>query len=243
MLKIKLNGLEVQVEEGWTILEAAEFYGIEIPTLCHHDGLSDYGACRLCIVEIGEGKNAKFVTSCTYPVEEGLVVRTHSKKIINYRKLIIELMLARCHTSKIIQDLAAKYNVTKVRFKLKSDDCILCGLCTRMCEEQMDARAIGFVNRGKERKITTPFDIKSDVCRTCGACMYICPACQLRCQGPEPPGAVCGACLNIEYPCLDVYEDVHCYMDPCAACLLTESEKNRNENKILTEEKNVFNKD
>jgi len=77
MLKIKLNRLEVQVEEGWTVLEAAEFYGIEIPTLCHHDGLSDYGACRLCIVEIGEGKDAKFVSSCTYPVEEGLVVRTH----------------------------------------------------------------------------------------------------------------------------------------------------------------------
>lgn len=230
MLKVKLNGLEVQVEEGWTILEAAEFYGIEIPTLCHRDGLSDYGACRLCIVEIGEGNDAKFVSSCTYPVEEGLVVRTHSKKVMNYRKLIIELMLTRCHTSKTIQDLASKYNVTNVRFKLKSDDCILCGLCTRMCEEQMDARAIGFVNRGKERKITTPFDVKSDVCRTCGACMYICPACQLRCQGPEPPGAVCGGCLNIEYPCLDLYEDIRCYMDPCAACLLVESEKNKNEN-------------
>ena len=65
MITIKLNGLDVKVEKGWTVLESAKFYGIDIPTLCHHDGLSDYGACRLCIVEIGEGKNAKFVSSCT----------------------------------------------------------------------------------------------------------------------------------------------------------------------------------
>lgn len=227
MIRIKLNGLDVQVEKGWTILEASKFYGINIPTFCHRDGLSDYGACRLCVVEIGEGKNAKFVSSCTYPVEEGLIVRTHSKKIVNYRKLIIELMLARCSSSKTIQDLAAKYGVTKVRFSAKNDDCVLCGLCTRICEEQMGAKAIGFVNRGKDRKITTPFDIKSDVCRTCGACMYVCPACQLRCQGPEPPAIVCGGCLNLEYPCLDIYDDVHCYLNPCAACLLEESAKNK----------------
>lgn len=231
MITITLNGLDVQVEEGWTILEAARFYGIDVPTLCYHEGLSSYGACRLCIVEIGEGKNAKIVTSCTYLVEEGLKVRTASKKVHEYRKLIVELMVARCPSSKVIQDLASKLGVTKVRFTLKNDDCVLCGLCTRMCDEQMDARAIGLVNRGKDRKVATPFDIKSDVCRTCGACIYICPACQLRCQGPEPPTALCNGCLNLEYPCLDVYDDVHCYMDPCAACLLTEAEKKKMEEK------------
>ena len=238
MITLRINGLNVQAEKGWTILEACKFYGIPIPTLCHHEGLSDYGACRLCIVEIGEGKNAKIVSSCTYPVEEGLVVRTHSKKIVNYRKLIIELMLARCPSSKTIQDLAAKYGVQKVRFKIKYDDCILCGLCTRMCEEQMGAKAIGFIDRGKNRRITTPFDIKSDVCRTCGACMYICPCCQLRCQGPEPPGVVCGSCQNIEYPCLEIYDDVHCYLDPCAACLLEESKKKEEKMKKNRKEKN-----
>jgi NADH dehydrogenase/NADH:ubiquinone oxidoreductase subunit G len=229
MITMTLNGLDVQVEEGWTLLEAAQFYGIKIPTLCYNEGLSPYGACRLCIVEIGEGKKTKIVSSCTYPVQKGLVVRTHSEKVHKYRKLVIELLLALCPTSKTVQDLASKLGVTKVRFTPKYEDCILCGLCTRMCEEQMDARAIGFVNRGKDRRITTPFDIKSDVCRTCGACMYICPACMLRCQGPEPPGVVCGSCQNIEYPCLDVYEDAHCYMDPCAACLLPESEKKKKE--------------
>ncbi len=221
MLTLRINGIVVQVEEGWTILETANFYGIDIPTLCHHDGLSDYGACRLCLVEIGEGKNAKYVSSCTYPAQEGLVVRTHSKKVNDYRKLIIELMLARCPSSKTIQDLASKYGVTKVRFKIKNDDCILCGLCVRICKEQMMAGAIDFVNRGKDRKITTPFDIKSDVCRTCGACMYICPVCQLRCQGPEPPGTVCGGCANLQPTCLDHYDDAQCFMSEtaCGTCV------------------------
>jgi NADH dehydrogenase/NADH:ubiquinone oxidoreductase subunit G len=229
MIPIKLNGLEVQVEEGWTILDACKFYGIEIPTLCYYEGLSPYGACRLCLVEVGEGKGARIVTSCTYPVSEGLNIRTHTKKVQEYRKLTLELLIARCPTSKVLQDLASKLGVTKVRFSLKNDDCILCGLCTRMCEEQMDGRAIGLVNRGKDRKVATPFDAKSEVCRVCGGCIYVCPACQLRCQGPEPPGALCNGCINLEYPCLDVYDDAHCYMDPCAACLLSESEKKKKE--------------
>lgn len=117
--------------------------------------------------------------------------------------------------------------MTRVRFKPKNEDCVLCGLCVRMCTEQMDARAIGFVNRGTNRKITTPFDIKSEVCRTCGACIYICPACQLRCQGPEPPGVLCNSCLNISYPCVDVYDKTMCYMEPCGACLIKEAEERK----------------
>ena len=81
MITFKLNGLEVQVEHGSTILEACEFYGIEIPTLCYNEGLSSYGGCRLCLVEIGEGENAQLVSSCTYPVEQGLKVRTNTKRV------------------------------------------------------------------------------------------------------------------------------------------------------------------
>jgi bidirectional [NiFe] hydrogenase diaphorase subunit len=86
----------------------------------------------------------------------------------------------------------------------------------------MDARAIGYVDRGASLKITTPFDAKSEVCRTCGACMYVCPACQLRCQGPEPPGVVCGGCLTLEPTCLEVYDDYKCYMGlkgVCGTCI------------------------
>lgn len=221
MITLKINGLEVQVDEGCTILDACKFYGIDVPTLCHHDGLTPYGACRLCLVEIGEGKKTKLVTSCTYPAQEGLIARTHSRRVLKARKMVIELMLARCPSSKTIQDLAAKYGVQEVRFELKHDDCILCGLCVRMCKEQMMAGAIDFVNRGSDIKITTPFDMKSDVCRTCGACMYICPCCQLRCQGPEPPGAICGGCSTLTPTCLDHYDDAQCFMSEsaCGTCV------------------------
>jgi len=228
MISITLNGLDVQVEEGWTLLEAARFYGINIPTLCHNDGLSPYGACRLCVVEIGEGDKAKLVSSCTYPVEEGLKVRTHSQRVIKARKMIVELFLSSCSSSKTIQDLASKMEVYKVRFKTEHEDCIYCGLCVRICAEQMDARAIGFVNRGRDRKITTPFDIKSEVCRTCGACIYICPACQLRCQGPEATTDVCGSCINVTPVCLEQYDDAMCFLDPCCWCL-KETEKTSKE--------------
>jgi bidirectional [NiFe] hydrogenase diaphorase subunit len=218
MINLTIDGLDVQVEEGSSLLDVAQFYGIPIPTLCHHDGLTDYGACRLCVVEIGKGNNAKLVSSCTYPAEQGLFVRTNSKRVIEARKMLMELLLAMCPSSKTIQDFASAMEVKQVRFKVEHGDCILCGLCVRMCAEQMDARAIGFVNRGKDRKITTPFDIKSDVCKTCGACMYICPACQLRCQGQDAPGDVCGGCANVLPICLEDEDDKMCFMDPCGWC-------------------------
>ncbi len=218
MVNFKLNGLEVAVEKGTTLLEAARFYGIEIPTLCYDAGLSPYGACRLCLVEVGEPGKSRLVTSCTYPAREGLQVRTHSQWVVNTRKLIIELYLATCPSSKTIQDLASRYHVTGVRFRQKHEDCILCGLCIRYCSEQMQAKAIGFINRGEKRRISTPFERKAEECRFCGGCMYICPACQARCQGPEEKEAVCNACLNLSPPCLDRFNDAMCYLDPCVAC-------------------------
>ena len=218
MIELRIDGLDVQTDEGSSILDVARFYGIKIPTLCHHEGLSPYGACRLCIVEIGEGDKTKLVSSCTYPAEQGLFVRTNSKRVVQARKMLVELLLAMCPSSKTIQDLASAMEVQKVRFKVEHGDCILCGLCVRMCHEQMDAQAIDFVNRGKDRKITTPFDAKSDVCRTCGGCMYICPVCELRCQGPDAPGDVCGGCANVLPVCLEDEEDKMCFLDPCGWC-------------------------
>jgi len=220
MVNIILNGLPVKVEEKTTLLEAAQFYGFPIPTLCHMEGLSPYGACRLCVVEIGEDNNTRLVTSCTYPVEENLIVRTATEKVIKARKMIIELLLASCPQSKIIQDIASAHNVRQQRFRQEYEDCILCGLCVRVCEEQMMAKAIGFQGRGESRKIGTPFNIKSEECRLCGGCIYICPACQLRCTYTEPEKAICGGCANLSPPCLEKEEfhDMMCYMDPCVAC-------------------------
>ncbi len=220
MITLKINGLKVTVEPGTTLLEAAKYVGFPIPTLCYMEGLSPYGACRLCVVEIGEGSRSRLVSSCTYPVEEGLLVRTASSRVLRARRMVIELHLASCPQSKVIQDLAAKHGVHQQRFHQEYEDCILCGLCVRMCEEQMMAKAIGFRGRGENRSIGTPFDIQSDVCRLCGGCIYVCPACTLRCTYTEPEKAVCGACANLRPPCVekDEFDDMMCYMDPCVAC-------------------------
>ena len=220
MISLTVNGLAVQVEEGSTLLEAARFLGFPIPTLCYNDGLSPYGACRLCVVEIGEGPRAKLVSTCTYPATEGLQVRTASERVVRARRMILELLLGSCPQSKTVQDLAAAHGVRQQRFRQEYEDCILCGLCVRMCAEQMMAKAIGFRGRGERRSIGTPFDIQSDVCRLCGACMYICPACQLRCTFNEPDKAVCGGCENLTPPCIakEGFDDMMCYMSPCVAC-------------------------
>jgi bidirectional [NiFe] hydrogenase diaphorase subunit len=220
MTTLTINGLQVTVEKGMTLLEAAQFLGFPIPTLCHMDGLTPYGACRLCLVEIGDAPNSRLVTSCTYPVQEGLKVRTASERVVKARRMIIELLLASCPQSKVIQDLASAHNIRQQRFKQEHEDCILCGRCVRMCKEQMMAGAIGFRGRGRERSLGTPFDIKSPVCRLCGGCIYVCPACQLRCTYTDPSKAICGGCANLQPPCLEKekFDDMMCYMQPCVAC-------------------------
>jgi len=220
MVNLTINGLNLAIEKGTTLLDAAKFLGFPIPTLCHMEGLSPYGACRLCLVEIGAGNRAKLVTSCTYPVEEGLVVRTTSARVLRARKIVIELLLASCPQSKVIQDIAAAHGVNQQRFKQEHEDCILCGLCVRMCNEQMVAGAIGFRGRGENRSLGTPFDVKSEACRLCGGCSYVCPACQLRCTYSDPEKAVCGGCQNLSPPCVDKdkFDDMMCYMSPCVAC-------------------------
>jgi bidirectional [NiFe] hydrogenase diaphorase subunit len=199
-VKIKIDGINFDAPEDYTILDAAKFLGIEIPTLCYHEGLSSWGGCRLCIVEIGKGDKTNLVTSCTYPVEEGLVVQTASERVVKTRKMILELLISQCPTSKVLQDLASKMGLNRVRFKPKWESCIYCGLCVRMCNEQMMGKAIGFVNRGNKLQITTPFDAKSEDCRKCGACMYICPVVTLRCQGTDPDSVLCNACYNSVQP-------------------------------------------
>jgi coenzyme F420 hydrogenase subunit beta len=220
MTELTVNGIHVEVERGSTLLEAAQFLGLPIPTLCHMEGLTPYGACRLCVVEIGAPPSSRLVTSCTYPAEDGLEVRTSSARVVRARKMIVELLLASCPQSKTIQDLASELGVRRQRFRQEHEDCILCGRCVRMCSEQMAAGAIGFTGRGSQRGLGTPFDSTSEVCRLCGGCMYVCPACELRCTFNEPDKAICGGCANLEPPCLDkpAFDDMMCFMQPCVAC-------------------------
>jgi len=229
LTKITIDGIDFDAPEDWTILEVSRFLGLEIPTLCYDEGLSPWGGCRLCIVEVGTEERPKLVSSCTYRVEEGLVVRTASKRVVETRKVILELLISQCPTSKTLQDLASKMGLSKVRFEPKWENCIYCGLCVRMCEEQMMAKAITFVNRGKDLRISTPFDENSEDCRKCGACMYICPVCTLRCGGSNPDSVLCGGCYNDLQPtCLEVHDNFSCWMGlkgECGTCVKEKNEK------------------
>ncbi len=207
-MQITIDGIEFDAPADFTVLEAARFLGIRIPTLCYHEGLSPWGGCRLCIVEIGKGDHSKMVTSCTYPVSPGLVVRTSTERIIGARKMILELLISQCPTSKTLQDLASEIGLNRVRFRPKWENCIQCGLCIRMCDEQMMASAIGFHGRGNHLKITTPFDETSDVCRKCGGCIYICPACNLRCAGPQTDIVLCGGCSHYQAGCTTQHDQI-----------------------------------
>ena len=175
---LRIDDKEVQAKEGATILEVARKVGIDIPTLCYNRALSPFGACRLCSVEITDKRGKKkMVTSCNYPVEEGLVVSTKSEKVLKTRKLLLELLLARCPKVKKIQDLAKEYDVQTPRFWIKDaeEDCVLCGLCTRVCDELIGVYAINFAKRGVEREVATPYHKLSDDCIGCGACAIVCP--------------------------------------------------------------------
>jgi len=218
MIRLTINGSSVQVEPGSTVLEAARLYGIPIPTLCHDDGLSAYGACRMCVVELGVGH---LVTSCNTRATEGMVVRTNSQRVARARRLLLELYVATSPQSKRIQDLASAMGVRECRYEAKNEDCIQCGLCVRMCAEQMMGGAIGFAGRGVSRRVARPFDQTSELCRQCGACLYICPVCELRCQASTADTALCSGCLNFSPSCFKTYDDAMCFLDPCHACELT----------------------
>ncbi len=190
---LTINDREVRAEGGVTILEAARDAGIHIPTLCYHEKLAPYGACRLCTVEISRNGRTRLVTACVYPAEDGLVVKTDSQRVIRIRKMLLELMLA-SSPAKTIQDLAQQYGVAKPRFEAEKTKCILCGLCVRYCNEIKKANAIGFVGRGTERRVVFYPEIASTVCASCRECFSLCPTGKL----PSETDGVCFDDLTLE---------------------------------------------
>lgn len=177
-LKLKIDGREIETDTEScpaTILEAARLAGIHIPTLCHHPSLEAYGSCRLCTVQIEKNGRKKFVTACNYPLEEGLVVDTSSAEVADIRKMILELLIARCPQEKRLQELGREYGISKPRFILEDKNCILCGLCHRVCQELVGVSAINAQNRGIVRNVDTPYGELSEDCIGCGACALVCP--------------------------------------------------------------------
>lgn len=199
-VNITINGVSVKVEEGTTVLEAAESYGFDIPTLCHHPALSGFGACRLCVVNIEGMRNLP--ASCVTKVNEGMVIETESEDVIEARKTILELILANhpfdCMTCQKagnckLQDYAYKYGIREINLVGEThsypiDDsnpyifrdnnkCILCGRCVRACSEVKGENILGFVDRGFSTKIAPDFDkdFKYSGCVYCHSCVAVCP--------------------------------------------------------------------
>jgi len=237
MISLTINNQKVEVEEGLTVLKVAESVGIKIPALCSHKALLPYGACRLCLVEISQnGGPSSIQASCTYPALNGLIVRTDTERVIKTRKIMIELLLARCPDTEQIKSLAKELSVEKTRIKPKNKDCTLCGLCVRMCQERMGPAAISFTGRGPKREVVSPFGKPSDVCQTCGACEFICPTGKMKLSEtsknvPRPipyehnQGLISRPVVYIPYPqavpnkaAIDDRYCVHILRDKCGIC-------------------------
>jgi NADH dehydrogenase/NADH:ubiquinone oxidoreductase subunit G len=177
---LQIDGKEVEARKGMTILEAAQKAEVFIPTLCHLERLENYGACRICTVEIENRGRTQLVAACLYPVEKNLVVRTRSGKVDQIRKVLLDLMLAHAPDSQALKDLARQYGADPSRFEKEPSFCILCGLCVRYCAEVKKKNAVAFVDRGVRREISFIPEIASKECWNCKECFPLCPTSYLQ---------------------------------------------------------------
>jgi len=181
MVKLEIDSHPIEVEEGSYVLEAARTLGIYIPTLCYYPYMTPYAACRICAVEACDGKGwSKIVTACNYPVWNGLKILSGTPRVLNARRINLEMLLGRCAPVPILQQLAEQFGIDKPRWGTGDDTCILCGLCVRVCDEVVGAHALAFGDRGIYRKVVTPFSEESDDCILCGACAKVCPTGHIR---------------------------------------------------------------
>ena len=151
MINLTINDRPIEVPEGTTVLEAARKLGLNIPTLCHFEGLKPYGGCRLCMVEVTNGPRTQLTTSCTYPVAEGLTVQTDTEEVQEGRRFVMDLLLSRCPEVPALQDMAQELGLAEPTYPKGESDCILCGKCVRMCHEVQHASAIAMMGRGAKR--------------------------------------------------------------------------------------------
>jgi len=191
MPTVTIDGQGVEVERGTTVLDAARYAGIWIPTLCYHPALSSEASCRLCMVELDRGGappprlasgdgggRRQLVTACNYPVRHDIVVYVTSERAQQARRGVMELLLARSPDSQELKELAERMGVKGTRWPKVTEsqrNCILCGLCVRVCEQIIGKSAIGFAGRGADRMVAAPFRQPSQDCIGCGACAVVCP--------------------------------------------------------------------
>ncbi len=198
---LKIDGIDVGAREDETILELAQENGIHIPTLCHMEGLSDYGGCRLCLVEI-KG-SSKLLPACITFAREGMEVYTKTERLLKYRRQIIEMLFSeRNHVCSVcvsnghcdLQDLAEELGVMHVGvpylypnlhmdashpyFSLDHNRCVLCTRCVRVCDEIEGAHTWDLMGRGVNTRVITdlnqPWGL-AESCTNCGKCVQVCP--------------------------------------------------------------------
>ncbi|MBI4705264.1 MAG: (2Fe-2S)-binding protein [Deltaproteobacteria bacterium] len=175
MISLSIDGKRTTVAEGTSVLDAARGAGARIPTLCYHPSLRPYGACRLCSVEITHQGRTRVAASCALPAQNDMEVCTASERVVAGRRMIIELLLARCPEASRIKELAAELGARTDRLKRREEKCILCGQCVAVCAQVLGVGAIGFSGRGVTRRVGRPFEGEGRECIACGACTYVCP--------------------------------------------------------------------
>jgi len=197
---IEVNNKQIEARNGETILDALKRHGIKVPTLCHLKGSLPTASCRMCVVE--DIKTNKLVTACSMPVSENMQILTHSPRVIESRKTIVELLLSNhpddclyCVRNKNceLQNLSEELNVRERKIRGVKNNvhldrssasivrdpakCILCGRCVKVCEEVMGVACIDFVNRGSASVIGVAFNkgLNTSSCVNCGRCIMVCP--------------------------------------------------------------------
>lgn len=193
MPTVTIDNITVEVETGATILDAAREAGIWIPTLCYHPAVSSSAMCRVCMVELDRGDWKQLVTACNYPVRRDIVVSVSSPNAAAARRGVMELLLARAPDSEQLRALARRMGVDGTPHPTVTQsqrDCILCGLCTAVCEEVIGHAAIGFAGRGVDRAVSAPFRQPAEDCIACGACAVVCPVGTIQVRIHEDTGEV-----------------------------------------------------
>jgi bidirectional [NiFe] hydrogenase diaphorase subunit len=198
---LRINGADISARADQTILEAARENKIAIPTLCHLEGLSDVGACRLCLVEVTG--TSRLFPSCVTRVEEGMQISTQTDRLQKYRRMTLELLFAeRNHVCSVcvangrceLQDLGQSHGLTHIefpyrfpkqpvdasheRFTIDHNRCILCTRCVRVCAEIEGAHTWDVMGRGEMSRVITDLDQpwgESESCTSCGKCVEVCP--------------------------------------------------------------------
>ncbi len=176
MAKMIIDGHEIEAKAGATVLEEARNLKIDIPTLCYHKDLSSFGACRLCTVEIKVNGKWQLAASCQTEAAAGMEVRTNTDGVRESRRLAAALLYFRYPQTGAIRDMAVKLGVDVQDAAADSQDCILCGLCTRTCHEIVGVNALTFKDRGLARDVDEPkIEFDPSVCIGCGSCAFVCP--------------------------------------------------------------------